>query len=147
MEKLYQTAKCGIDFYCKLRYNVIKRMHLTFCGYNVSRARIEGCFSFYSCSVLYFGVVGDSKDVIGRNLIKCGKLNQNIGWNIPLSELVIGIDLLGFVYNYSHLLLCKVLIFAQFSHPVSVTHKNTPSIALCKHYIIIIFLYGYILKD
>ena len=43
---------------------------------------------------LYFGIFADSKNIIGRNVVKIGKLNKNIGGNISLPKLVITVNLL-----------------------------------------------------
>ena len=42
----------------------------------------------------YFGVIADPQNVIDGGVIERRKFNQNFGWDVPLTELVIAVDLL-----------------------------------------------------
>ena len=78
-------------------------------------------------SFLYFGVFTDAKDIVHRNLVKGGQLNQNIRGNVPLTKLVVAVDLLGAVQALGQILLGQIPILPQIpnsfiDHGISISY-------------------------
>jgi hypothetical protein len=72
------------------------------------------------CAVLFvlFGVVCQAQDVVSGNLIEAGQAYQYIGGDIPLSQLVVTIYLLGTVQKFREMLLLQVPILPQIPNPL-----------------------------
>lgn len=69
-----------------------------------------------------FRIVTDTKDVICGYLIKVRKLDQDIGRNIPLPELVIAVYLLRAIQYLSHFLLRQISVFSEILDPFVYHH-------------------------
>lgn len=67
-----------------------------------------GCFikqkmrAIFSLSFFYFWIIADAENVIHGHVVKDGKLDQNVGWNVSLPELVIAVYLLRAIQGLGH---------------------------------------------
>ena len=64
-------------------------------------------------SFYLFRVIGYSENIINGNMIKCGKLYKNIRRDIPLSKLIVAVDLLRTVQKIGQLPLLHIPILTQ----------------------------------
>lgn len=71
-------------------------------------------------------VGSESKEIIHGNAVKVSQFDQNVGGNIPLSQLVVAVDLLGAVQIFGQLPLLQVPILPQIPYPL--IHTITPDL-------------------
>lgn len=69
-------------------------------------------------------LIGSVQNIINRNAVKIGKLNQNFSRDIKLSPLIVAVNTLATRKYFAHLLLGKVFILAQVSYSL-VKHSIT----------------------
>ena len=58
--------------------------------------------AIFSLSFFYFWIIADAENVIYGHVVKDGKLDQNVGWNVSLPELVIAVYLLRAIQGLGH---------------------------------------------
>ena len=71
-------------------------------------------------------VVGQPQKVVHRNMIKIGQPDKNVRGNIPLTQLVVAVNLLGAVQIVCQLPLPQVIVLAKVTD--SLIHIITPAI-------------------
>ena len=73
--------------------------------------------------MIALGVIGQTQEIINGYTVKVGKLDQDICGNIPLTQFIVAVNLLGAIKNLCHLALFQVSIFPQISN--SLIHNIT----------------------
>ena len=55
-------------------------------------------------------------------MIKIGQSTKYMGWNHPLSALIIGVSSLGNIDGLAHLFLGEIMVFAQITNSLVLPH-------------------------
>jgi len=63
------------------------------------------------------GIVGHAQKVIYGDIVKAGEPDQHVRRDIPLSQFIIAVDLLGTVQKFGKLALLQVPVFPEIPYP------------------------------
>jgi len=75
--------------------------------------------------IVSFGIIGFAKQIVDADIVKAGKFNEDLSWNIICADFIFGISCLRHAQIIGYLLLIQIVIVSQIANAL-INHLLSP---------------------